>query len=321
MTKRIALLSVVIVALVLNVVAQNSRNRAPDPPSRFWPPPTRSEFVPSRLLFYRLVTEPVASGAQKVEFQVRVDGQPHLAELITVSSDDARLSPAIEFLAKENSRLEAFYGAAAEGRRIDVTVVLNGKPEAEFSFEEFVSYNNLLKSSKAFSPISTKPRVFVLRELGPDEGGSAPQAVSGEACQDWCDEQYESCAAISCGGATQLCSPCLQAWYDCLDSCPESSEPPPKKPPCSATSTYWTRSTVVGAVFLGHFCLGEPSWGPWLYERFSVYIKDEYIRRTTYCDGRVVDTVLTTSYRTVTCDRNTFLPCDYPAFGFPFPPC
>jgi hypothetical protein len=314
MAKRTVLLSLVIAALFLTVIAQDSRNRTGHLPERSRSGPA-SEFKTSKALFYQLVSEATPTGKQKVQFHVRVDGLAHFAELITVSADEAQRNPAVEFLATDSQRLEQLYAAAEQGRQISIGVLVNGKLAEEFSFDEFLSYNRLLKMNRSFAPAPTKTQVFVLRPLGPENEVLSAQEESGEDCQQRCDEEYSNCSVSLCGAPTDFCEPCLQAWNDCRDSCPPIDPP---EPICQ--TSYWSRATPVSASWRGWFCFEDIFGQPSQYDRYWVTYKVEQFRRVT-CGSNIQDTLISVSYYGEYCDRNTFLWCSFPDFGFPYSPC
>ncbi|HEX5731278.1 MAG TPA: hypothetical protein VF131_00475 [Blastocatellia bacterium] len=266
----------------------------------------------SKLLFFRLPALDSVEGPQKLEFRVRVDGLPYLVEQISISPDEARLSPTIELLSKEPAQLKRLYRLAKKGaHQVEVTVMLNGQIAKEFSFDELLSYNRDLKQDLSFRPIPVESRVLVLG-LAQDKRERSAIELQTATCEQECDIQYSACAEAYCGSPTVFCSPCLEERSLCLEACP----PPPPPNSCPST-TCSSANQLIGASWYGTQCLTNVFQQKRLFDLYLLHYK-----RTTTC--RTVDpcagtdtTSTSYSYFDRWCDQDTGIPC-HSSFGSAF---
>jgi hypothetical protein len=115
--------------------------------------------------------------------------------------------------------------------------------------------------------------------------------------RDWCNQTEPSCAEVD------WCDECEAQWRVCCDHCWICTDP--------KSVTERTNSWIRNAYWRGRSCL-ENIWNElYDYDRYDLGIQNDRIRRTEYCDGRVVETVLYSWDSYGSCIRNTFWTCPF----------
>jgi hypothetical protein len=236
-----------------------------------------------RFLFFQLPAR-AADGPQKVDFIVHEGSRIYVAERFTLDHDAAHPSPSVQFLSREPAQLKKLLRLARkDDRRLKLAVMVNGQIIREFSFAEFLAYNDKLKHDPGFYPVRINPRVSVFRQ--PKGQDSSPQAQD-LTCTQECDVWYEQCAEAACGDPQSICSECYTDWKNCRDSCP-----PPPPQPCTPSSYTTREAYFVGSYSLPWIC----SWNydgsyTWHYGTRFVYQIDTVLHTTCPDGSSVIDT-------------------------------
>jgi hypothetical protein len=266
----------------------------------------------SRFLFFHLNAPESTGGPFNVEFRISVDDLPYLVERFVISPDEARLSPALEILAREPDHLENLYRLARkEKRQVKVIVRVNNETLRTFSFHELRKYNRELKTEPGFLPLAFDSRVIVLRRFRDEKKDSL--RLAGD-CEVQCENEYAECAQMECGDPSSLCSPCLEARSRCYDACPP---PGPCSGTCPQPETCSSTYEIIGATWLGSLCLTNAFQENKIFDWYSVRYK-----KTTTCrteDPCRCTQTTRTSYEYIDrwCDVETWSSCDY-SQGYPF---
>jgi hypothetical protein len=194
--KRTTLL-VVIAFLLLIPATRRASSQIENPAHQQKPSVLPEEAINTKFLFFKLPAPVSVKGPLNLEFRIRVDNLPYLVEKFTISPADARLSPLIELLATDPTRLKSLYKLAKGGRHhINLIVVIDSRAFQEFSFAELRAYNDKLKKQANFRPLILNSKLLVLRPLRAKGDG---QIHTASSCEGDCYDQYANCAERPAG--------------------------------------------------------------------------------------------------------------------------
>lgn len=241
--------------------------------------------APGKRAFYSLAGHLVPPGSRELRIEVRIAGRPLLSDVLQLPLDAAGAT--FELLGGDPRSLERVFARAAEaGRRAQVVVSLDGRTLRTFSFSEFLIYNQQFEKA----PPQIRLPLGEERTFAPEAGtrGSQsslaksydPECVAGcQAHRDGCYQMEPSCAGVF------RCAVCDNEYNTCRQSCWVCEDP--------KSVTDRTEASMVNNGYRGTACLTDSIWGrsEW-WEIYDYVIVYTTIRRTEYCDGSVVETVI-----------------------------
>jgi hypothetical protein len=306
--KRFLSVALLAIFLIPSAIAQHDRQRERDQPER--------EDMPERdfagkvalpetpYLFYEFRGSSPVSSSSKIALTVFVDDLPYLVERFAPGAMDteANKNPIVELLSRDSVRLKTLYDLAEKGlHRVSVAIVADGQTVREFSFDAFVDYNRKLKRHMSSAPQVAESKVYVLRRLVQE--GITP----ADACEDYCQSQYDDCFASQCGQQI-YCETCLDQLAQCRDYC----NPPP--PSCTPTTTQSTSVELTGYYYYLACLTSFPWYTDTLHRRYTLYYKVTVTTYTTYpasCN-RAPETSVSITYPIGHCDDDLGFACSYP---------
>lgn len=278
--------------LWLPLSAQDLKSPQPNDEVPFW------SGMEGPQLFYQLPPAPIGQEVQ-LHFRISVNGQAFAAEILTFEKVTGGES--VELLALQPGLLKQLYEFDQQGNTVTVTAIFDGSKEW-LPWAGLVSYNQFLKSDRSFVPVAPSERMAMILFDEPLQK-TKPTGSFSATCQQNCYTSYEICAEYECGSPVVFCDPCLEYLADCLTNC------------CQATSTTFSRTTILSTVVDGTACLSpsypNTSTGQ-IYQIKRRNYKQETIRRDTDTFCNTTDTVLSTSYYSKLCDVNTYAGCNSP---------
>lgn len=274
----------------------------------------------SKPLFYSLGSDVSFAGIRQVRFLVKVDGRPFLSETIDVSKGQAAGS-SFELLAARPDLLDRLYTiAGSDPGKVSISIQGDGRELRSFSFRDFVTYNRDIKTSTRLrlqpreskvevldpsaTPVST-PRVPSVTKPGPRSSQEKGWQLN-EGCMQWCDYQRQECINSGGCGYSDLCDPCEDAYWACVNqNCWTWVCEDPK----SQTTTY--EREPVNAYWRGSSCL-EDYWGNLeLYDSYEIVYKVYRVTRTEYCDGTSSTSSVYVYDTSEYCSEPTYFSCSH----------
>jgi hypothetical protein len=115
--------------------------------------------------------------------------------------------------------------------------------------------------------------------------------------RDWCYQTESSCEGVD------HCDVCENEWSSCRNRCWICTDP--------KSVTERTRTWLKNAYWWGSRCLENVWQELHYYDMYDLVYQNDRIRRTEYCDGRVVETVLYSWDTYDSCIDSTPWTCDF----------
>lgn len=262
-------------------------------------------------LFVRVPGGKAGAGERSLKLQVQLDGRPFLTEKLQVEATQDDI--AVELLARDSAtRARLFRLAKRQGSQLSISVLLDGSPLHEMSFQKMLDASAKLIQSRDFHPrpAASRVEIFVPDPSKPDV--RSPAMSKGmqpdPECEQACNDTYITCYYEICDQRGN-CSYCWTDYEYCVAGCPQICVDPKK--------VYeFTSTQLIGAVTYYSTCYELPNQTDYLWgERFDYRRYDwkhTRIRRTEYCNGTYSDEVLSVSYSSTYCNYRTYATCYRP---------
>lgn len=269
--------------------------------------------APGQRAFFVLEGEWGEATPREMAFEIRFGERVMLRDVLQLPKD--AVGGTFELLAGDPEALGRLLARAEkQGHRARVTVSVDGRPLRSFSIPELLAYNRQFQESppnvrqvlgevRTFAPGALKPssRDFVSL-LAKDYD---PVCLSNcDTNRDWCYQTEPACEGVD------WCEVCEDEWTLCSNGCWICTDP--------KSVTERTRTWLKNAYWWGSRCLEDVWQELYYYDLYDLVFQNDRIRRTEYCDGSVVETVLYSWDTYGDCIRSTPWTCSFyqgSAFG------